>query len=80
MFSAALKRRQQVERLEHEADPLAADLCELAVASVPSSTSPSHTRPDVSVSRPARQCISVLLPEPDGPMIGGEAAGGQPDA
>ena len=25
--------------------------------------------PEVSVSRPARQCISVDLPEPDGPMI-----------
>jgi hypothetical protein len=27
------------------------------------------TVPDVAVSRPARQCISVDLPEPDGPMI-----------
>ena len=27
------------------------------------------TWPEVSVSRPARQCISVDLPEPDGPMI-----------
>ena len=25
--------------------------------------------PDVTLSRPARQCISVDLPEPDGPMI-----------
>ena len=28
-----------------------------------------YTAPDVSESSPARQCISVLLPEPDGPMI-----------
>ena len=28
-----------------------------------------YTAPDVSESRPARQCISVLLPEPDGPMM-----------
>ena len=28
-----------------------------------------YTAPDVSVSSPARQCIRVLLPEPDGPMI-----------
>ena len=28
-----------------------------------------YTAPDVSVSSPARQCISVDLPEPDGPMI-----------
>ena len=27
------------------------------------------TEPDVTVSRPARQCIRVDLPEPDGPMI-----------
>ena len=35
----------------------------------PRSTSPRYTWPLVSVSRPARQCISVDLPEPDGPMI-----------
>ena len=28
-----------------------------------------NTAPYVSVSSPARQCISVDLPEPDGPMI-----------
>ena len=28
-----------------------------------------YTAPEVSESRPARQCIRVLLPEPDGPMI-----------
>src|SRR6478736_1156806 len=28
-----------------------------------------YTAPLVSSSSPARQCISVLLPEPDGPMI-----------
>ena len=28
-----------------------------------------HTCPDVTVSRPARQCISVDFPEPDGPMM-----------
>ena len=27
------------------------------------------TAPDVSVSRPASVCMSVDLPEPDGPMI-----------
>ena len=37
--------------------------------SVPSSVSPMNTWPDVSVSSPATQCISVDLPEPDGPMI-----------
>ena len=33
------------------------------------SVSPMCTVPDVAVSRPATQCISVDLPEPDGPMI-----------
>ncbi len=31
--------------------------------------SPTCTSPEVAWSRPARQCISVDLPEPDGPMI-----------
>ena len=28
-----------------------------------------HTSPEVSESSPAKQCMSVLLPEPDGPMM-----------
>ena len=35
----------------------------------PSSTSPTKAFPAVSVSSPARQCSSVDLPDPDGPMI-----------
>ncbi len=34
-----------------------------------SSTSPMVTVPELTVSSPAMQCISVDLPEPDGPMI-----------
>ena len=41
------------------------------------SVSPTSTCPQVSVSRPARQCIRVDLPEPDGPMIAVNCAGGQ---
>ena len=33
------------------------------------STSPIHVSPDVSRSRPAMHCISVDLPDPEGPMI-----------
>jgi hypothetical protein len=33
------------------------------------SVSPTRTRPEVSRSRPARQCSSVDFPEPDGPMM-----------
>jgi hypothetical protein len=35
----------------------------------PRSWSPMKTWPEVSESRPAMQCMSVDLPEPDGPMI-----------
>ena len=82
MFSAALKRRQQVERLEHEPDPLAADLGELAVAELAevdvTCGELRNTLPDVSVSSPARACIRVLLPDPDGPMIAVKRRAGRP--
>ena len=37
--------------------------------SVLRSTSPMKTLPDVRVSSPATQCMSVDLPEPEGPMM-----------
>ncbi len=37
-------------------------------SSSPISRSPTKVRPDVGVSRPAMQCISVDLPDPDGPI------------
>jgi hypothetical protein len=37
----------------------------MPVSSVP----PSHTCPLVAASSPARQCMRVDLPEPDGPMM-----------
>ena len=37
--------------------------------SVERSTSPIHTEPLVSESSPAIVCMSVDLPEPDGPMM-----------
>src|SRR3954452_8771988 len=33
------------------------------------STSPIQTSPEVGESRPARQCMNVDLPDPDGPMM-----------
>ena len=36
------------------------------------------TEPDVSVSSPARQCMSVLLPEPDGPITAVNTPAGIP--
>ena len=34
-----------------------------------SSVAPRRTEPDVGVSSPAMQCMSVDFPEPEGPMI-----------
>ena len=40
-----------------------------AVSSRPVTSTPAtDTLPDVGLSRPARMCMSVDLPEPDGPM------------
>ena len=38
-------------------------------APAPPPAPPMKVAPDVSVSRPARQCSSVDFPDPDGPMI-----------
>ena len=76
---AGVERRQQVERLEHEADALAAHAVSSRSESDPSSMSPRKTRPDVSESSPARQCISVLLPDPDGPMTAVKRPAGSAD-
>jgi hypothetical protein len=43
-----------------------------------SSVSPMRTEPDVTVSSPARQCISVDLPDPDGPMMAANAPVSKP--
>ena len=73
-----VERRQQVVGLEHEPDPLPAEAGQLAVGQVPRSTSPMKARPEVSVSRPARQCINVLLPDPDGPITAVKRSAGRP--
>ncbi len=39
-----------------------------ASSSSPISWSPMYVCPDVGLSRPAMQCMSVDLPEPDGPI------------
>src|SRR5579883_1227465 len=46
--------------------------------SEPSSTPSTHTRPEVSRSSPARQCMRVDLPEPEGPMIAVNFPAGMP--
>jgi hypothetical protein len=41
----------------------------VVLSRIDSSVSPMNAWPDVSRSSPAMQCMSVLLPDPDGPMI-----------
>jgi hypothetical protein len=45
---------------------------------VPSSTPSMKTLPAVSESRPAVQCMSVDLPDPDGPMMAVKRLAGNP--
>ena len=47
---------------------LAAELREVVVAERVISVPAMPTEPDVGLSSPARMCISVDLPEPDGPI------------
>lgn len=41
------------------------------------SVSPMNAAPDVSRSSPATHCVSVLLPEPDGPMMAVNSCSGK---
>ena len=67
--------RDQVEGLEDEADALAADLVSCFSERPVSSTSPIQVCPEVRRSRPAMHCMSVDLPDPEGPMIAVNAPG-----
>ena len=70
MFSSRREDRQQVEELEDEAELVAAQLGEVAVVEAGDlGAVERRPSPTVGRSRPARMCISVDLPEPDGPMI-----------
>ena len=62
------ERGQQVVGLEDEADAVAAQLREAALARPSSATPSMATLPEVGVSSPAMMCMSVDLPEPEGPM------------
>ena len=63
------QRRHEVERLEHEPDVVAPQQRELAVGERAELDVADEDRARGEVSSPARQCMSVDLPEPDGPMI-----------
>jgi hypothetical protein len=60
---------QDVERLKHEADAVAAQRVRRASSSVPRSTPSIAMRPVSARSRPATTLSRVDLPTPDSPMI-----------
>ena len=62
------EHREQVEELEDEADVVAPQLRELGVVEAGDVDAGDRDLTLVGRSRPARMCISVDLPEPDGPM------------
>ena len=61
--------RQQVERLEDEADPVAAQQRELSVVQVRQVRATDEDLAGGQAVEPREQCSSVDLPEPDGPMM-----------
>ena len=70
MFCSAVSIGQQVEGLEDEADVVAAEEGQRGVVERRRARRRRRSRvPPVGWSSPARQCISVDLPEPDGPMM-----------
>ena len=74
------EHRQQVERLEDEADAVAAQPGQRVVVEAGDLGVAEAGRARRSaVSRPASRCIRVDLPEPDGPMIAVNAPGGEVD-
>ena len=62
------QHRQQVEELKDEADVVAAQPGELRRRHAGDLRPSIVTDPSVGLSSPARMCMSVDLPEPDGPM------------
>ena len=61
--------RDQVERLEHEADLRLRTLASCRSSSSLTSTPPSRYWPSSAMSRQPSRFISVDLPDPDGPMM-----------
>ena len=64
----AREHRQQVEELEDEPDVLAPELRQLRVVETRDVGARDRDRALVGRSSPARMCMSVDLPEPDGPI------------
>ena len=69
MFSSALSTGSRLKNWKTKPILSRRSSVSSASSSSPSSTPSIVTEPEVGRSSPARQCISVDLPEPDGPMI-----------
>ena len=69
MFSAAVRVGRRLK--DWNTNPIAERRSRVSCLSLSRvmSVSPISTLPESTVSSPARQCRSVDLPEPDGPMI-----------
>ena len=69
MFSSAVSVGRRLKDWKTNPTRSRRSLVRSLSPSVVRSVSPMNTWPEVAESRPARQCISVDLPDPDGPMI-----------
>ena len=70
MFSRAVSDGIRLYCWKMKPEPVAPQQRQLGLGQLAeSSVSPMNADPEVSRSSPATHCISVLLPDPDGPMI-----------
>ena len=68
MFSSAVSIGSRLKNWKTKPMCCAAELRQVGVAELVISVPAIATVPRVGLSRPARMCISVDLPEPDGPI------------
>ena len=68
MFSAAVSIGSRLKNWKMKPMWSRRSIVSSVSSSVVTSTPATVTSPDVGLSRPARMCMSVDLPEPDGPM------------
>jgi len=69
MFSAAVSVGSRWKAWKTKPTLLRRNRVSWSSVSPVSSVPPMREEPDVTVSRPAMQCIRVDLPEPEGPMM-----------
>jgi hypothetical protein len=77
MFSSALSTGSRLKAWKMNPTRSRRSWVRASSESVVRSTPSSTAVPDVGRSRPARRCMSVDLPEPDGPMMAVKAPAGK---